>query len=399
MTSHQETILKLVSSTLTKNTSKSLENTVKSEIKATVLPTITRLVDSAVEDHFRRGLDDALRKSIPAELEKVLFRADVSSHLARSFSAAVGPLIERNFGNAMTSTLVPAFTASASTVLQALLTEVRAEITDVKKEIVTEQSSALTGAEQEIRELRAQVDSMNRHMIGLQEVVKSLVTSLSALGNSSPRTMSTGQSNVSAPYQQSDRQAPLPYQPQPPQQQHPSSAGYPSQPSQQQYQQHPQAPAQQQQYQVSPQQQQQYQSPARNQNLPYQQQQQARTGGGASQSYASPHGSGPAQDSPRTERGQQAPPQQYGPPQPQHHQSGGGSGSSQTPTTEYEDLFLRALSDKDPNVLGALIDDAPPHRLDAVFRREGNWGRPALSQAVILTLAHRYVSPFVLYSD
>lgn len=402
MTAHQEAILKLVSTTLTKNTSKSLESTIRSEIKTTVLPTVSRLVETAVDEQFRRGLDDAMRKSIPTELEKVLFRPDVSNHLARSFSASVGPLIERNFGNAMTSTLVPAFTVSATNALQALVTELRGEITGVRKEIVAEQSNALTVAEQEIRELRTQVESMSRHMIGLQEVVKQLVTSLNTLGNASPQTISTGQSNVSGPYTNSDRTAPLPYPPH----QGGGSGGYPQPTQQQQYQQQQPQPHQQQQpsYQ-SPQQAQQYQSPARNQTLPYQQQNQGRNDGGQAQKYASPRGAGaasgggPMQDSPRTERGQQAP---YAPTQQQQQQQqpsqllnkivgGGTNNGSRTPPSEYEDLFLRALSDKDPGVLGALIDEAPAHRLEAVFQRDGQWGRPALSQAVVLTLAHRCV--------
>lgn len=59
-TTRQETMLKLVSTTLTKNTSKLVETTIKEQIKSQVIPAISKLVEAAVAEQVARGIADAL---------------------------------------------------------------------------------------------------------------------------------------------------------------------------------------------------------------------------------------------------------------------------------------------------------------------------------------------------
>jgi hypothetical protein len=61
-TSRQETILKMVSQTLSTNTSKLLESTIRSEIQNSVLPTLSKMVTNAVDKHAHRGMVDAVNK-------------------------------------------------------------------------------------------------------------------------------------------------------------------------------------------------------------------------------------------------------------------------------------------------------------------------------------------------
>ena len=61
-TLRQETILKVVSQTLSTNTAKLLESTIRTEIQSSVLPTLSKMVTNAVDKHAHRGMVDAVNK-------------------------------------------------------------------------------------------------------------------------------------------------------------------------------------------------------------------------------------------------------------------------------------------------------------------------------------------------
>ena len=67
----------------------------------------------------------------------------MANHVARTFSAAVTPLVERHVKDAINKTLIPAYMQQSQTMQQDLSRELHAEILNVKKEIITWQSDAL----------------------------------------------------------------------------------------------------------------------------------------------------------------------------------------------------------------------------------------------------------------
>ncbi len=86
-------------------------------------------------------------KALPNEIERLLLRPDVSSHVARTFSSAVTPIIERHVKEAINTTLIPAYTAQSSSMHQELSREIHAEMLNLKKEVIAWQSDALRGQE------------------------------------------------------------------------------------------------------------------------------------------------------------------------------------------------------------------------------------------------------------
>ena len=84
---------------------------------------------------------------MPVEIERLLLRPDVSSHVARTFSSAVTPVIEKHVKDAITNTLIPAYTQISSSMHQELSREIHSEILNLKKEVITWQSEALRGQE------------------------------------------------------------------------------------------------------------------------------------------------------------------------------------------------------------------------------------------------------------
>ena len=70
-----ESILKVVSSTLTTNVGKLLEQTVRISIEKSILPTISSTVKKSVDQQLTKALVDPLQKSIPKELSSAVNKA------------------------------------------------------------------------------------------------------------------------------------------------------------------------------------------------------------------------------------------------------------------------------------------------------------------------------------
>lgn len=77
----------------------------------------------------------------------MLLRPDVSNHFARTLSTVVSPIIERQVKEAITKTLIPAYTQQTTSLHQELSREIHSEILGLKKEVMTWQSDALRGQE------------------------------------------------------------------------------------------------------------------------------------------------------------------------------------------------------------------------------------------------------------
>ncbi|KAH8919335.1 hypothetical protein BT69DRAFT_500375 [Atractiella rhizophila] len=291
--SRQENILRLVSNALSGNTKKLLESTVKAEIKNVVLPSISKIIADSVSDQISKGVAEALRKTLPNELERLLLRPDVSSHMSKHLGSSVAPLIERNVQTIIQQTIVPRFRDGTQAMLESLMNEVRSEMVDVRKEIVAEQSEILNGQENELRDLRDTVDGLRSQISNLERMVL---------------RMQHGSNGQAPAHQDTQPVQPLHIKP-------------------------------------------------HIQHAP-------RATGSSSSSQATPPSGKPSQIQPT----------KYIPQRPV------------TPTSQYEDLFLNVLSNPH-NSLVTLIDQAPPHRLSAIFA--GPSGKPVISQAVILTMAHK----------
>lgn len=165
----QQTILKLISTELTKNTTRVVESAVKNEVQQSVLPALERItkeeVKLAMNEQISKGLTDSMQQvsmkhylpvsclqeivcqTLPVEIERLLLRPDVSSHVARTFSSAVTPVIEKHVKDVITNTLIPAYTQISSSMHQELSREIHGEILNLKKEVITWQSEALRGQE------------------------------------------------------------------------------------------------------------------------------------------------------------------------------------------------------------------------------------------------------------
>lgn len=191
--SRQTDILKSLAHDLAHQTSEQFEAIVNAQIKAQVVPTIGKLVSGAVSEQIAKGVSDALQnvstfllasyeryvdvnlpQSLPNELEKLLYRPDLTAHLARNFSSAIGPSFEKNLTAGVVSTVIPSITKSVNAAFDSLVKTMRAEITGVRKEIVKEQSKALEVTEQEVRMLKTDLKDVKAALERMENLVLSL---------------------------------------------------------------------------------------------------------------------------------------------------------------------------------------------------------------------------------
>ncbi|KAG6379129.1 hypothetical protein JVT61DRAFT_11566 [Boletus reticuloceps] len=157
----QEKILKLISTELTRNTTRVVEMAVKAEVQNSVLPALEHItrteVRSALNEHVGRGLTEYIQNNLPVEIEKLLLRPDISNHFASILSTNLNPLLERYVKDTVSKTFVPAYSQQTSAMHQDILREMRTEILNVKKDSMTWQTEAARSQESLIRDLEHSV--------------------------------------------------------------------------------------------------------------------------------------------------------------------------------------------------------------------------------------------------
>ncbi|RDB21329.1 Uncharacterized protein C20G4.08 [Hypsizygus marmoreus] len=164
----QEKILKLISTELTRNTTRVVEMAVKNEVQNSVLPALENItkneVKAALNDQVGRGLVDFISQSLPGELEKLLFRADITSHFAHVLSTNLTPLLGGHVHDAMSKTFVPLYTQQVNRMHQELSQELRQEIHGLKNELMSWQRDLFRNQESSIRELEHSVRTLSDYV-------------------------------------------------------------------------------------------------------------------------------------------------------------------------------------------------------------------------------------------
>ncbi|KAL8281317.1 hypothetical protein RQP46_006351 [Phenoliferia psychrophenolica] len=192
-TTRQETMLKLVSTTLTKNTSKLVETTIKDQVRQQVVPAISKLVSAAMSSQVPPAITSALSTTLPAELERLFARPEITLTLARTIAASIAPRIQADVLAVVQRTVVPSLALSVEGAVEGVMDFVRREMVDVRKEIVREQSDALEETEREVHALRRDVVDLKGALARMETLILALQPSaplpiVNAAASSSSRT-------------------------------------------------------------------------------------------------------------------------------------------------------------------------------------------------------------------
>ncbi|KAJ3815773.1 hypothetical protein EV368DRAFT_44285 [Lentinula lateritia] len=161
----QEKILKLISSELTRNTTRVVEVAVKNEVQTSVLPSLEAItrneVRDALNDQVGRGLVDVISQRIPVEMEKLLTRPDISGHYSHILSSQLTPMIERHVKEAVNKTFIPVYSQQSTAMHQELVRELKNELHSFKSEMNSWQNEMIRTQESSIRELERNVRALS----------------------------------------------------------------------------------------------------------------------------------------------------------------------------------------------------------------------------------------------
>lgn len=160
----QEKLLRLISTELTKNTTRVVEMAVKSEVQNSVLPSLETIVKteikSAMADHVGRGLADYIGHNLPGQIENIFRRPDVSKHISQLISTTFTPVIESNVKEAFTQNFLPLQQQQQAALNSDLLREFRAEMYRMKTDLSGWQNEAFRNQEKIIRNLEHNVQTL-----------------------------------------------------------------------------------------------------------------------------------------------------------------------------------------------------------------------------------------------
>ncbi|EJD05746.1 uncharacterized protein FOMMEDRAFT_153084 [Fomitiporia mediterranea MF3/22] len=214
----QEKILKLISTELTKNTTRVVETAVRGEVQNSVLPSledITRTeVKSAINTQLSKGVSESVRATMPIEIEKMFIKPEVSNQIARNLSSSLTPVIERHVKDVVTKTLLPAYQAQTSAMHSDLAREIHAEMSSLKKDVINWQSEAFRSHESTIRDMDQAIRSLSEQIKFMTMNMSSMSHSTSLPPHSSPSSSSsnylpTGQSPMGQSHHRSANIPPM----------------------------------------------------------------------------------------------------------------------------------------------------------------------------------------------
>jgi hypothetical protein len=137
------------------------------EVNGAVVPQVLASLRSVTQTEMRRGFNEAVQQHLPAELSKLIDRPDVHNNITRAVSAGVVPVAQRTAVEVVTQVLAPHFEQTMLGVAQRVEAMIGSGLTDVRKSIVAEQSTALKATEQSLAEMSAAMAAMSKQLTDL----------------------------------------------------------------------------------------------------------------------------------------------------------------------------------------------------------------------------------------
>lgn len=171
--SRQETLLSLVSATLSDNIEASLGRIVDASIEKSVLPALADVSSQAVNEQLGASLSSHLAQSIPRELQKLLPDAISKSLqqpqllklMSESLAKSVAFRVEEQFAVLLETVVAPAFTNLAVKTSQQVATDVRREAGHVVEAVQLQRQAD-----------SVKIDKLTQLVTGLSQTVSSMAT-------------------------------------------------------------------------------------------------------------------------------------------------------------------------------------------------------------------------------
>ncbi|OCF43692.1 hypothetical protein I317_02444 [Kwoniella heveanensis CBS 569] len=149
----------------------SLSNTIAQEIKKSVIPvaatTIQNEVRTVTSNQVPAAIFDALQ-TVPKELERAL-----APVMQRTISTLVQNAMDKAVHEAVQHTLLPAMTQASSTVCDQLMTEIRSEMLQIRKELSPPNKEGQLANDHLLKNMATSISELQKQLASLSEQIRS----------------------------------------------------------------------------------------------------------------------------------------------------------------------------------------------------------------------------------
>ncbi|KAI9146280.1 hypothetical protein BKA69DRAFT_1043903 [Paraphysoderma sedebokerense] len=174
-TSRQETLLKVVSQTLSKNVASTLEGIVKKEIHDSVIPKLGNLLEATFASRVTDELSKTLPSTLDANIVRTLSRPGVIKSLSDSVSDSISLTIESMFRDTFGSNVIPSYQKATGVMFQQIAAAFEKGVGEVLDKMSSLDPKAKSTDKQSISQLQATVSSLSNQLSTLQESMGLLV--------------------------------------------------------------------------------------------------------------------------------------------------------------------------------------------------------------------------------
>ncbi|BGP44190.1 hypothetical protein JCM10449v2_008254 [Rhodotorula kratochvilovae] len=161
--SREDGLLAFVQETVTRDVARVVEGVVAAQVGGAV--------ERAVRAQLGRGIEEAIARVLPVELEKQLNRPSLSFALSSSIAQTIAPPLERHLTGTLVKLVVPALEQKLAAAVDGVIGSIRMEMVGVRKEVVQEQSGAVSILEDEVANLREEVSTLKAMMEQMHALV------------------------------------------------------------------------------------------------------------------------------------------------------------------------------------------------------------------------------------
>lgn len=172
---------------------KQLPSIVQNEIKRALPQAVQGEVRSAVGEHAPAAIQQSLQ-NVGQHIERA-----IAPIIPRSVAAAVQPAVDRAVSEAINQSLVPALDNATTHVYEQLASDLKTELCQIRKDLQSEQSEALTATNTMIREMGTVIADLQKQVASLMTQVRSQAPAPMAAVPSAPSSIKSPPSDPLGP--------------------------------------------------------------------------------------------------------------------------------------------------------------------------------------------------------
>ncbi|GAA5866981.1 hypothetical protein JCM3774_003744 [Rhodotorula dairenensis] len=148
---------------------------------------LTTTLASVVQRQTAAVVMTTIQQVLPIELSRHLTHPDLVLTLSEVVASNIAPMLEQSLASQVVSAVLPRLDRQLSSAVEGVIDSIRQEMLDVRKEIVQEQSGAVSIPEDEVANLREEVSTMKAMLEKMERLLMASAAAAATTNATSPR--------------------------------------------------------------------------------------------------------------------------------------------------------------------------------------------------------------------